>query len=165
MGGVAIIRRVEEMILPPADVAAILALIERQFDALAWEEGSEVNWPAFFAGFVSEAQLFAAARPIDPQPVAAFAERMRRLARNGTLSSFSERPLGIRIAGYGSVAVALAGCEIRENGNTIARDVSAFLLLRSERGWCIAAQGWDAETGDNPFPPELMVSKAAPVTM
>ncbi len=43
----------------------------------------------------------------------------------------------------GQVAVTIAGSEMIENEQTVTRDVSAFLLVRNEDTWKIAAQGWD----------------------
>lgn len=151
--------------MTPADEAAIRTLIEAQFAALNWKPGSEADWPMFEAGFLPGAQLVPAARPARTQVVATFVARMRRLASEAVLQSFSERPLAIHILGYGAVAVALAGCAITENDETITRDVSAFLLVRTEGDWRIAAQGWDAETEDNPLPAALLWeagSKSAP---
>jgi hypothetical protein len=138
------------------DEAAIRALIEAQFAALKWDQDSEADWPIFEAGFLAAAQLVPAARPARLQPVGAFVTRMRSLASKGVLTSFSERPLAIHITGFGAVAVALAGCEITENDVTITRDVSAFLLVRTEGAWRIAAQGWDAETTANPIPTDFI---------
>ena len=41
------------------------------------------------------------------------------------------------------MAVALAGCEMTENGTGITHDVSGFLLVRGQEGWRIAGQAWD----------------------
>ena len=144
--------------MTPTDDIAIRALITAQFAALAWDEGGEADWAVFADGFLAGAPLFPAARPVNASTVTAFVDRMRGLAAAGTLRAFEEAPLAIHVQGYGNVAVALAGCEITENGDTITRDVSAFLLVRSDGHWRIAAQGWDAETPGNPLPPHLTQS-------
>jgi hypothetical protein len=142
--------------MEPVDETSIRALIEAQFAALKWDLGGEADWPEFEAGFLPEAYLVPAARPARPQPVGAFVSRMRNLASQGVLRTFSERPLAISITGFGAIAVALAGCEITENDDTTTRDVSAFLLVRTDGIWRIAAQAWDAETSTNPIPADFI---------
>lgn len=142
----------------PNDIS-IRALIEAQFEALRWEEGGEADWPTFENGFLIEAQVAPAARPAKLQPVSTFVARMQKLAALGELRSFSECPLAIQINRYGNIAVALAGCEITENGDTVTRDVSAFLLVLSEGSWRIAAQAWDAETPPNPLRLDLLMPR------
>lgn len=145
------------------DTRAIEQLIRSQFDAVRWDTGGDGQWNAFQAGFMAHAQLYAAARPAKPQTVPEFVARMRKLAADGTLRTFSERSLGVRIMIFGNVAVALAGCEMLENGADVTRDVSAYLLVKdaSDRlatdpsAWRIAAQAWDAESANNFLPREL----------
>ena len=137
------------------DTDAIAELIRSQFAALKWGEGCEANWPMFRSGFVGEALLFPAARPARSQSVQAFIDRMRQLASDGTLGTFSERPLGIEIRVFGNVAVALAGCEMLENEVNTTRDVSAFLLVKDNSHWQIATQAWDFESDRLPIPSSL----------
>jgi hypothetical protein len=42
-----------------------------------------------------------------------------------------------------------------ENESTIARDVSAIVLVRDSGTWRIAAQAWDVETESNRVPRDL----------
>lgn len=132
-----------------ADQEAITALLRAQFASLAWGDGREADWRGFASGFLPGAPLYPAARPVAPSTVDAFVRRMQGLAAT-TLSSFSERPLGIQVLGFGNVAVALAGCEMRENDRHTTRDVNAVLLVRSAGEWRIAAQAWDAVPAGSP---------------
>lgn len=93
------------------DEAAIRALVEGQFAALKWDQGSEAHWPVFGAGFLADAQLVPAARPARPQPVAAIVARMRNPASQGVLRRFSERPLAIHSTGFGAGAVERAAVD------------------------------------------------------
>lgn len=99
--------------------------------------------------------LFPAARPVQPQRVEQFVDRMNRLRANGTLASFEETPLGCVVSVFGNVAMAMAGCEMLENGKTVTRDVSVFLLVRDGECWRIAAQAWDMESPSHKIPPDL----------
>jgi hypothetical protein len=137
------------------DVAAIRAVIGRQFASLCWGAGQEPGWQAFRADFLPGAALYPAARPARPQSVDAFVERMKGLA-GSTLASFHEAVLGTRVQVFGNVAVALAACENTENGSTARRAVEMMLLVREGGRWRIAAQAWDKETESNPIPPELL---------
>ena len=140
---------------PTADANAIRALLASQFASLRWSTGESANWAGFEAGFLPGAQLFGAARPVAAQTAAGFQARRRRLREEGVLDAFSERMLGTEVRGFGNVAVAMAACEMLENGADVRRDVSAFLLVKDPEGWRIAAQAWDAETDRNPLPDRL----------
>ena len=137
------------------DVSAIRALVTDQFRCLAWKPGTNADWSAFATGFLSGATLFPAARPVKSQTVDQFVDRMEWLRAEGALVSFEETPLGCDVRVYGNVAVALAACEMLENGTTITRDVSAFLLVRESAAWRIAAQAWDMETESQRIPADL----------
>ncbi len=89
------------------------------------------------------AQLWPARRPAGPQSALDFATRLQRLRDEGTLESFSEKGVGCEVFVVGSVAIAVAGCEMTENAGKVTRDVSAFLLVKNAEGWRIAAQAWD----------------------
>ncbi|MFZ5692913.1 MAG: hypothetical protein ACOY5F_16850 [Pseudomonadota bacterium] len=140
---------------PSDDHRAIEAIIERQFGSLNWRPGAGGDWNTFAADFHSEALLFPAARPARAQTVASFVERMKGLAE-GPLQTFGERVLGTQIHVFGNIAVALAGCEITENGEKMTRGVEALLLVKDEGVWRIAAQNWDIERDGASLPEGLM---------
>jgi hypothetical protein len=136
------------------DRRAIEAIIERQFGSLNWSPGRSADWQAFTADFFPDASLYPAARPVRRQTVAEFIERMKGLA--GTkLRTFKERVLGSEIHIYGNVAMALAGCEITENGAEVSRGVEALLLVKDEGVWHIVSQAWDTESETKPIPEYL----------
>jgi hypothetical protein len=138
-----------------AEAAAIQGVIERQFRSLNWSQDAEADWASFADTFIPGASLFPAARPVKPQTVPEFIERMKRLRAEGKLRTFEEAPLGCIVRVFGNVAVAFAGCEMLENGSTITRDVSATILLRDAGRWRIAAQAWDIESEQRKIPGDL----------
>ncbi len=138
-----------------ADVAAIREVLRRQFESLSWDGDRQADWNSFEDTFIRGASLFPAARPVKPQTVPEFIERMKRLRQEGKLRTFEETPLGCEVRVFGNVAVAFAGCEMIENGSTTTRDVSATILVRDGGVWRIAAQGWDVETETLRIPPGL----------
>lgn len=101
------------------------------------------DWTTFEAGFVSDAQLFPAARPVKALSVKSFRTRMESLRTDGTLASFQETSGPTKIWVIGQVAVAITGCEMIENEQIATQDVSVFLLVKNENTWKIAVQGWD----------------------
>ena len=125
------------------DEEEIRSLIRAQFDSIDWAPGRDGDWPRFEAGFLSGAQLFGAKRPARSQSAQDFTARLKRLRDDGVLEEFSEKGVGCEVHVIGSVAVAVAGCEMTENGTEVTRDVSMFLLVRNPEGWRIAAQAWD----------------------
>lgn len=138
------------------DVAAIRALIARQFESLNWSGNAPADWDGFSGDFLDGATLFPAARPAAPQTVAAFVERMKTLSRSA-LRSFHEAFLGSDIQVFGNVAVAVAAVEITENNAEISRSVEMMLLVRSDGAWRIASQAWDKASADNPIPNRLLM--------
>jgi hypothetical protein len=102
------------------DVQAIKTIIARQFASLSWTPRTSADWDRFAADFFPEAALYPAARPAKRQTVEAFVERMKSL--EGTkLRSFEEAVLGTEISVFGTVAVALAVCEMTENDAEVSR--------------------------------------------
>ena len=124
------------------DHKAIEELIERQFEALSWDEKRDGDWAGFTDDFVEGAQLFAGARPVKSQSVGQFVERMKGLSKS-SLPHLEERFLGRRIEVYGNVAVAMAVCELTENKEKISYNIEAFLLVKEDGQWRIASQAWD----------------------
>jgi ketosteroid isomerase-like protein len=141
------------------DERAIMAIIERQFASLGWTAQHRADWASFAGDFLPHAVLYPAARPAQPQSVAAFVERMKGLAGT-TLRTFRERALGAEIRVFGNVAIAMAACEIVENESQTSRCIEAMLLVRQDRAWKIAAQGWDMESAANPLPANLLGPRA-----
>ncbi len=137
------------------DVSLIKEIVRTQFGSLAWKRDEHPNWVAFAQGFLPDARLFPAARPVRPQTIDQFIERMKGLRAEGKLVSFEETPLGCTVRVFGNVAVAFAACEMLENDSTVTRDVSAIVLVRDTGTWRIAAQAWDVETESNRIPVDL----------
>jgi hypothetical protein len=137
------------------DVQAIEAVIARQFASLSWTPGASADWDGFAADFFPEASLYPAARPAKRQTVEAFIERMKSLAET-KLRSFEEAVLGTEIRVFGNVAVALAACEMIENGAEVHRGVEMLLLIKDADAWQIVSQAWDSESPSHPIPIRLL---------
>ena len=137
------------------DVRAIEAIIERQFGSLKWRPGTTGDWDRFAADFFPEASLYPAARPAKRQTVEAFIERMKSLEET-KLRSFEEAVLGTEIRVFGNVAVALAACEMIENGAEVHRGVEMLLLIKDADAWQIVSQAWDSESPSQPIPIRLL---------
>jgi hypothetical protein len=86
----------------------------------------------FAADFHPDASLYPAARPPQRPTVQAFVARMQYLAAT-RLRSFEEAVLGSQVHVFGNVAVALAACEMTENGRDPNRGVEALLLIKTRR--------------------------------
>ena len=137
------------------DVAAIRALIERQFGSISWNANRKADWDAFAGDFLPEARLFPAARPVAPKSVEAFIERMQGVAAED-LESLEETVLGAEVRVFGNVAVAMAVCGMSENGAEPRRGVEAILLVKDRGRWRIAAQAWDMEDPGKAVPPDWL---------
>ena len=137
------------------DVQAIEAVIARQFASLSWTPGTSADWNGFAADFFPEASLYPAARPAKRQTVETFITRMKGL--EGTkMRSFEEAVLGTEIHVFGNVAVAVAVCEMTENGTEVHRGVEMLLLIKDEGAWRIVSQAWDTESSSKPIPNYLL---------
>lgn len=137
------------------DITAVRHIMRQQFESRSWTHDKNADWNAFSSTFVPGASLFPSARPLKPQSVGQFMDRMKGLRAEGKLRTFEETPLGCYVRIFGNVAVAFAGCEMLENGSTVTRDVSATILVRDDGAWRIAAQAWDIETEARKIPQEL----------
>jgi hypothetical protein len=135
------------------DIAAIEAIILRQFESLSWTAGAQADWEGFAADFSEHAALWPAVRPAAPQTVPAFVARMRAIAQT-SLTSFHERLLGNSIQVCGNVAVAVAAAEMTENAAETNRNVEMLLLVKTEGAWRIVCQAWDRADAQRPIPDE-----------
>jgi hypothetical protein len=140
------------------DIAAIKALIARQFASLDWSREKTADWAAFARDFLPGAPLYASARPARAQTAEAFVERMKGLAAT-TLPSFRETVLGSVVHVFGNVAVAVAACENTENETEVSRNVEMLLLVKSDGRWQVAAQAWDKASDANPVPDWLRADR------
>jgi len=61
----------------------------------------------------------------------------------------------MKILRFGNVAVVLAISELLENGADVSHDISAYLLVKSDGHWSIAAHAWDQVREDNQVPLDL----------
>ena len=131
-----------------------LAARGEHFEAMRWDDGSQPDWDRFRKDFLPEAQLFGAARPVQPRTLEGFIERMETVAR-ANLNSFEEHTNGMKILRFGNIAVVLAMSEMLENGSDINHDISGYLLVKSDGRWSIAAQAWDQADTEKPVPEDL----------
>jgi hypothetical protein len=136
------------------DVQAIEAIIARQFSSLSWTPGASADWHAFTADFLPGASLYPAARPATSQTIDGFVERMKSLVGT-TLRSFEETVLGSEVHVFGNVAVAVAACEMVENGAEVHRGVEMMLLVKDDGVWRIVSQAWDKESPSHRLPARL----------
>lgn len=132
----------------------IRALIANHFEGMRWGPGVEPDWERFRQDFLPDAVLFGAARPAAARTLEAFIERMETVAR-ANLASFEEHTRGMKILRFGNVAVVLAMSELLENGTDVGHDVSAYLLVKSDGTWSIAAHAWDQAGDGKPVPDDL----------
>lgn len=132
----------------------IEALINKHFEPMRWSHKVSPDWDKFEQDFLPQAQVFGAARPVQARSVREFIDRMETVAR-ANLNSFEEHTTRTKILRFGNVAVVLALSEMLENGTDENRDISGYLLVKSEGNWSIAAHAWDQMANDDPVPDVL----------
>lgn len=136
------------------DESAIRALIKDHFEGMCWTRETKPDWDRFSADFHADARLYPAARPAEARTLPAFVERMNGVAEN-VLHTFEEHTLGMKVMGFGTIAVVLAASEMLENQEETNHDISGYLLVKSEGRWQIAAHAWDKVTPEKPLPDDL----------
>ena len=139
------------------DHRAIETLIAQQLQNISWSEDKPSDWAAVTADFLPDAPLYPAARPAKSQTIGELAERMTGLSR-GDLRTFEQAMIGSEIHVFGKVAIAFGACRNLENGVTEVRGVEAYLLVKEDEGWRIAAQAWDTESAGQTLPEYLVAS-------
>jgi len=143
-----------DIAISASDEEQIRALIKDHFEGLRWTRETSPDWERFSADFLPGASLFPAARPVQVKTPEAFIDRMNNVAAD-TLHTFEEHTLGMQILAFGNVAVVLAASEMLENETETNHDVSAYLLVKNEGEWLIAAHAWDKATEAMPVPEPL----------
>jgi len=83
--------------------------------------------------------LCGAARPVKNQTARDLIQRFQSLARSG-LGSFEQSALSSEIHVFGNVAIAFGVCLNLKNRTVVVRGAGAFLLVKEEGAWKIAAQ-------------------------
>jgi hypothetical protein len=142
------------------DIAAIRAIVARQFASLSWGREKPPAWAAFEADFHADAALYGAARPAQAQSPASFVARMQGLA-GSTLRTFDEVVLGSEVRVFGNIALAVAACETVENETETNRNVEMMLLVKEAGHWLIVAQAWDKADTLRPIPADLLMGQPA----
>ena len=141
------------------DEDEIRVLVRDHFDGMKWDDQQSPDWDRFRKDFFPGAILCGAARPAQLRSLDEFIERMETVARKN-LKSFEEQTRSMKILKFGSIAVVLAMSELLEDGTDINRDVSGYLLVKSEGAWKIIAHTWDQESEDKPIPEVLRLQSA-----
>lgn len=137
-----------------SDEEEIKALIKNHFEGMCWSVDTTPEWDKFSSDFLPGASLFPAARPVQIKTVRNFIDRMDSVAAS-TLHTFEEHTLGMQVLAFGNVGVVLAASEMLENKTETNYDISAYLLVKSEGKWQIAAHAWDKATEVMPVPGKL----------
>ena len=139
---------------PADDIAVIERLLMQHFEGMAWGTDRQADWDRFEADFLADARLFPAARPASGKSVDAFVDRMKGVAEAG-LHTFEEHTRKVSVSCFGNVAVAMALSWMLENGEEENRDISAYLLVKTEGQWKIAAHAWHP-LSEGEEPPETL---------
>jgi hypothetical protein len=129
--------------------------VDELYAALGWQEGTAPDWARFRRDFREDAVLVPSARPAVPTTIDAFIKRMEGLRTNGTLKSMHETPLGYTFSIFGNTALVHSSYVTVINGGAPERGANAFLWIKNEGEWQIAAMGWDNETAEVPLPAAL----------
>lgn len=122
------------------DEEAIAAVVERAYDALEFEPGSEPEWALFDSAFAPEAILALRVFPEDPvisvMGLRAYAESQMRndLGEQG----YSETPGAGSTEIYGDVAVVRQPFTMNFADRAVAA-IDVFSLVRVDRGWKVIA--------------------------
>lgn len=137
-----------------SDEDEIRALIANHFEPMRWSATTAPDWEKFRQDFLPEALLFGAARPVQSRSVEGFIDRMESVAR-ANLDSFEEHTRGMKILRFGNIAVVLALSEMLENGTEENRDISGYLLVKSDGKWSIASHAWEQMADGDALPEAL----------
>ena len=59
---------------------------------------------------------------------------------------------------FGSIAVAVAVCQLTENETQVTRGIEMMLLVKTDSRWQIVSQAWDTEGESKHIPADLLDS-------
>ncbi|MDA5192929.1 nuclear transport factor 2 family protein [Govanella unica] len=138
-----------------ADIKAIEALIDTMFRSITWSPQAAPDWDGFAAPCLDEALLIPASRPAKPTTVQPFVAMMQKQRDDGNLVDFEEHTIGHHVRVFGNTAIAMSSFATRINKGDERRGVNAFMLVKTEDRWRIAAMCWDNESADHALPADL----------
>jgi len=146
----------------PEDVASIDAIIAALYDVISGPVGQARDWNRMRSLFIPGGRLM----PSGPRPTGGVGIRLLEvndyIASSGpTLErlGFREREIARRTERYGHIAHVFSTYEGRmeADGNTI-RGINSIQLLNDGTRWWVVSVYWEAETPQNPLPPEYLTT-------
>ncbi|MFO7552451.1 MAG: DUF4440 domain-containing protein [Haliea sp.] len=137
------------------DIKEIENTIEALFSAICWSPDKAPDWERFAGLCLDDVVLVPAARPAKTTALKPFIATMSKQRDEGGLLNFHERVFAHDVGVFGNVAVARSSFATSINKATETRGVNAFMLVKSDGAWHIAAMSWDNESEAHPVPADL----------
>lgn len=147
-----------------SDVESIDAIINAVYDVISGPADKERDWPRFRSLFVDGALLIPTAHEPDGEIVLGmmspedYAERASVFFKR--TDGFYEREIGRKVDEYGAIAQVFSSYASFHEGEDkpFMRGINSFQLSHQGDRWAIVTILWEAESPDNPIPPEYLFS-------
>ena len=144
----------------PEDVASVDANMTAINDVINGPAGEDRDWDRFRSLFIDGARLIprSAGNP-NGATVMSPEDYVARASANFMENGFFESEIGRKTDRYGDIAQvfsAYAAKRSADDAEPFMRGINSFQLLHHDGRWGIVTIYWQAESPDNPVPPEYI---------
>ena len=146
--------------LPPAEIAAIEAVVAALYDAISFAGEGGPDFDRLDTLFTPGAHL------VEIQPAGieiidlpAFFDRAISRLQSGRMKSFHEAQIWHSVVGFGHLAHVLSTYEARVHGDDvvpIARGVNSIQLVKDQVGWRVVSLMWQNEDAGDLVPADYL---------
>lgn len=149
----------------PSDVASPEAIVKALYEVITGPASQQRDWNRMRTLFLADARL-AFVQPLragGTRLISSTVEDFIRIAGPGYQqgAGFWEREIGHRIDRFGSIAHVFTAYETRltaPDGPVDDRGINSVQMIRYQDRWWITNLAFDAESPENPLPPEYLAS-------
>ena len=145
------------------DVRSIDSILAATYDVISGPAGKKRDWDRFHSLFYPGARLIPTGKRPNETEVRARVlspdDYVERSAPFLEKEGFFERGVSNKVEQFGNIAQVFSTYESRHNAGDdqpFQRGINSFQLVNDGKRWWIMTIMWQAETPENPIPPEYL---------
>jgi hypothetical protein len=146
-----------------ADVASVDAIMKAVYDVISGDIGKKRDWDRFRSLFHKDARLIPAGKNPQTGIIGATAltpeDYIERSGPYLETNGFFEKEISRKTDVYGNIAQVFstyASFHKSDDKEPFMRGINSFQLLNDGKRWWVLTIYWQAESKENPIPPEYL---------
>lgn len=145
------------------DVGSLDAIMKAVYDVISGDAGKARDWDRFRSLFHKDARLIPSGKNAQTGVIGARVMTPEDYVRTSgpflEKNGFHERELARHVDLYGNIAQVFSTYHAFKNANDkdpFLRGINSFQLLNDGKRWWVVTIYWQAETPENPIPPQYL---------